>query len=252
MNNENNNENNESALVKLKEWYTGIPLVTRTFMTLSFAIPLLMQFGFLQSKTVALIAPAIYEKLQIWRLFTHFFVGKLSFGFLMNLYFLYQSLIALENQRFYGHKADYVWFFVFGMLVLDFIGVTLQRRFEIFFLPQSLMFYIMYYWSQTNRNSNVTFMFGFQFKAVYFPFVLILFDLLTGGGFDITKLFGIGVGHLYFFLKDIWPNQYGGREFLATPNFIKKLFPEDIEQEEPEVGPTSDGKYKWGSGHKLN
>ena len=65
MNNENNKENNESALVKLKEWYTGIPLVTRTFMTLSFAIPLLMQFGFLQSKTVALIAPAIYEKLQV-------------------------------------------------------------------------------------------------------------------------------------------------------------------------------------------
>ena len=50
----------------------------------------------------------------------------------------------------------------------QFIGVTLQRRFEIFFLPQSLMFYIMYYWSQTNRNSNVTFMFGFQFKVIFF------------------------------------------------------------------------------------
>ncbi|ORX46902.1 hypothetical protein BCR36DRAFT_585007 [Piromyces finnis] len=247
-NQNNNNENTESVFTKFKEWYTGIPLVTRYIMTLSFAVPILMNFGIVGTKTIALIGPAIYEKLQIWRLFTHFFVNKLSFGFLMNIFFLYQSLSTLENQQFYGRKADYVWFFVFGMLVLDLVGVV--RGY--FFLPQAFMFYIMYYWSQTNRNSNVSFMFGFQFKAIYFPFVLIAFGLLTGGGLDLTQLLGIGVGHIYYFLKDIWPNQYGGRQFLATPNFIKKLFPEDIEQEQPQTGPTDDGKYKWGSGHKLN
>jgi len=243
-----NNENNESAITKFKEWYTGIPLVTRVVMTLSFAVPVLVNFSLLDVKTVAFIAPAIYEKLQIWRIFTHFFVGKLSFGFLMNLYFLYQSLTTLENQRFGGHKADYVWFFVFGILVLDLICTLMHFM----FLPQAFMFYIMYYWSQTNRNTNVSFMFGFQFKAVYFPFVLIIFQFLTGGMLDLTQLMGIGVGHIYFFLKDVWPNQYGGREFLATPEFIKKLFPEDVQDEEEQTGPTEDGKYRWGSGHKLN
>jgi len=242
-----NNENNESIVTKIKEWYTGIPFVTRCFMTMSFIIPVLMEFGFLTTKTVALIGPAVYEKLQLWRLFTHFFVSKLSFGFLMNIFFLYQSLSSLENGKFYGRTADFVWFFIFGMLVFDFIAVT----FDYFFLPGSLMFYIMYYWSQTNRDQNVSFMFGFQFKAVYFPFVLIGFGLLTGGGIDMSQVIGIAVGHLYYFLKDIWPVQYEGREFLATPSFIKKLFPEDIPEEEQQQD-NNDGKHKWGSGYRLN
>ncbi|KAG4095621.1 DER1-domain-containing protein [Neocallimastix lanati (nom. inval.)] len=241
-----NEENNESFLVKIRDWYTGIPFVTRCYMTMAFSVPIFMEFGLVTAKTIALIGPAVYEKLQIWRLFTHFFVNKLGFGFLMNLFFLYQSLTSLENGKFYGRKADYVWFFIFGMLIFDFIAI----KFSYFFLPGSLMFYIIYYWSQCNRDQNVSFMFGFQFKAVYFPFVLIAFGLLSGGGLDKTQLFGIAVGHLYYFLKDIWPNQYEGREFIATPSFIKKLFPEDIQEEPPQVN--NDGRHKWGSGYKLN
>lgn len=249
MENNANNENNESILVKVRDWYTGIPLVTRYYMTLSFAIPILMEFGFIGNKTIALIGPAIYEKLQIWRLVTHFFVNRLGFGFLMNLVFIYQSLSSLENGKFYGRKADYVWFFVFGILIFDFIGVT----FKMPFLPGALMFYLIYYWSQTNRDNNVSFMFGLQFKAIYFPFVLLGFGLLTGGGLDITQVMGIAVGHLYYFLKDIWPNQYEGRQFLATPSFIKKLFPEDIQEEEmQQAGTNDDGKHRWGTGYKLN
>lgn len=243
-----NNENEESIITKIKDWYTGIPLVTRTVMTMSFTIPILMEFNFVSVKTIAFIGPAIYEKLQIWRLITHFFVNKLSFGFLMNLVFLYQSLTNLETQKFSGHTADFVWFFVFGMLVLDLIAQVSKY----FFLPSAFLFYIIYYWSQTNRNSNVSFMFGFQFRAIYLPFVMIIFGVLTGAGLDITQFIGIGVGHLYLFIKDIWPNQYEGRDFLATPSFVKKLFPDDVEDEEPQVGPTDDGKYRWGSGHKLN
>lgn len=255
MNNQGNPNNEESILIKFKNWYTGIPIVTRSIMTLSFALPILLEFGLVGTKTIALIGPAIYEKLQIWRLFTHFFVNKLSFGYLMNLYFLYQSLSALESGEFMNRTADFVWYFVFGMLVFDFIGVT----FRYYFLPQALMFYIIYYWSQKNKDSNVSFMFGFQFRAVYFPFVLIAFGLLTGGGLDLTQILGIVVAHLYYFLKDIWPNQYEGREFLATPNFVKKLFPNEGPQggnnfqegnNDPYTNPLTGG-HKWGQGHKL-
>jgi len=243
-----NNENEESFFTKVKEWYTGIPLVTRTVMTLSFVIPILLEFGLVSKATFLFIGPAIYEKLQVWRLFTHFFFNKLSFGFLMNLVFQYQALSTLETQQFSGRTADFVWFFVFGTLVLDLIAQVMG----FYVLPGAFMFYIIYYWSQTNRNSNVSFMFGFQFKAIYFPFVLILFGVLTGGGLDLTQLMGIAVGHLYYFLKDIWPNQYEGRDFLVTPSFVRKFFPEDVEPEEPQVGPTEDGKYRWGAGHKLD
>jgi len=60
-----NNENEESIITKIKDWYTGIPLVTRTVMTMSFTIPILMEFNFVSVKTIAFIGPAIYEKLQV-------------------------------------------------------------------------------------------------------------------------------------------------------------------------------------------
>lgn len=31
---------------------------------------------------------------------------------------------------------------------------------------------------------------------------------------------GIAVGHIYYFLEDVFPNQPGGKRLLLTPNFL--------------------------------
>jgi Derlin-2/3 len=33
----------------------------------------------------------------------------------------------------------------------------------------------------------------------------------------------MAVGHIYYFLEDIFPNQRGGRKILVTPQFLKNL-----------------------------
>ena len=43
------------------------------------------------------------------------------------------------------------------------------------------------------------------FKAAYLPWVLLGFSLMFGQTV-VVNLLGLGVGHLYFFLVDVWPS----------------------------------------------
>ncbi|MGH0144437.1 UNVERIFIED_CONTAM: hypothetical protein FKN15_017188 [Acipenser sinensis] len=45
----------------------------------------------------------------------------------------------------------------------------------------------------------------------------------------------IGVGHIYFFLEDVFPNQPGGKKLLVTPGILKAIF--DAPEEDPNYNP---------------
>ncbi|KAJ8929183.1 hypothetical protein NQ314_018154 [Rhamnusium bicolor] len=59
---------------------------------------------------------------------------------------------------------------------------------------------------------------------------------------------GIAVGHIYYFLEDVFPNQRGGFKILKTPSLLRTLFdmlPEDeAYQRLPEEQP---GGFEWGN-----
>ncbi len=58
-----------------------------------------------------------------------------------------------------------------------------------------------------------------NFQAPYLPWVLFAFSLLLGNSV-IVDLMGIIVGHIYYFLEDIFPRQQGGFRLLKTPRFL--------------------------------
>lgn len=55
----------------------------------------------------------------------------------------------------------------------------------------------------------------------YFPFVWTAVKVFLFQDSLIPNLMGIGLGHLYIFLKDIYAVQYH-KDFLATPEFFKR------------------------------
>lgn len=63
---------------------------------------------------------------------------------------------------------------------------------------------------------------------------------------------GIVVGHVYYFLEDVFPNKPGGLKLLRTPRFLKYLFdppPEDTDYAPaPEERP---GGFDWGDGQAV-
>jgi Derlin-2/3 len=45
-----------------------------------------------------------------------------------------------------------------------------------------------------------------SFQAPYLPWVLLGFSVLLGNAFSVD-LIGMAVGHLYYFLEDVFPQQ---------------------------------------------
>jgi hypothetical protein len=50
------------------------------------------------------------------------------------------------------------------------------------------------------------------------------------------ELMGIFAGHCYFFMKTKYPRDFGGPDLLATPQFLRNLFPEDERERERSFG----------------
>ena len=62
----------------------------------------------------------------------------------------------------------------------------------------------------------VSFFFGLKFKAIYLPWILMVFGLIVANdGFN--ELLGIFIGHVYYFLKYRYPTEFGGPNLLETP-----------------------------------
>eukprot|EP00073_Rattus_norvegicus_P041674 XP_008771144.1 PREDICTED: derlin-3 isoform X4 [Rattus norvegicus] len=91
----------------------------------------------------------------------------------------------LEEGSFRGRKADFVFMFLFGgvlMTLLGFLG-------SMFFLGQALMAMLVYVWSRRSPHVRVNFFGLLNFQAPFLPWALMGFSLLLGNSV-ITDLLG--------------------------------------------------------------
>eukprot|EP00514_Thraustochytrium_sp_LLF1b_P004219 CAMPEP_0184525380 /NCGR_PEP_ID=MMETSP0198_2-20121128/10065_1 /TAXON_ID=1112570 /ORGANISM="Thraustochytrium sp., Strain LLF1b" /LENGTH=252 /DNA_ID=CAMNT_0026916831 /DNA_START=502 /DNA_END=1260 /DNA_ORIENTATION=+ len=73
------------------------------------------------------------------------------------------------------------------------------------FFGFSLTFMMVYVWGRRNEHAMMSFFGVFTFRAPYLPWVLLLFSLVLGSSATVD-LIGIIVGHIYFYLDDIYPD----------------------------------------------
>ena len=81
---------------------------------------------------------------------------------------------------------------------------------------------LVYVWARRNPYIRMNFFGLLTFNAPYLPWVLLGFSLLLGNSVSVDLL-GMAVGHCYYFLEDIFPNQPGGFKILKTPQILKTL-----------------------------
>ena len=157
---------------------------------------------------------------------------------------------------------------------------------NLLFLGDALTTMIVYVWSRRNPYVRYTFFGLFNFQAPYLPWILVLLSILFNGSLvgdlvgesnyispDIEPICwsGIAVGHIYYFLMDVFPNKPGGFQILKTPHFMwdmqhhsymiliciysqfrKLLF--DGPQNDPNYAPLPEdrpGGFDWGDGRPL-
>ena len=87
-----------------------------------------------------------------------------------HLFFIYQYSKELEVGHFSTRKADYALTLFIMIALMDSAGVYLQHP----FLTEALGMSITYLYANSDPERIVSFMFGFQFKAAFLPWVLLL------------------------------------------------------------------------------
>ncbi|XP_033096363.1 derlin-1-like [Anneissia japonica] len=240
------------------DWYRGIPQITRFWFSASVALPLMAKIGILNPIHLVLDYTLVVHRFQIWRPITALFFYPITpmtgFHYLIMLYFLYSYSVRLETGVFDGRPADYLFMLIFNWIILVIIGFLVP----LYLLLDPMVLSVLYVWCQLNRDTIVSFWFGTRFKAMYLPWVLVGFNMIIrGAGFG--ELIGIVVGHLYFFLMFKYPQDFGGRQFLTTPAFLYKYFPNrqggvsgfGVAPASRRPQAANEGRHQWGQGNLL-
>jgi len=209
-------------MVSIEEWYKQMPIITRSYLTLAFLTTACCALEIISPFSVYFNARLIFRKLQVWRLFTNFFFfGHMGLDFLFHMFFLARYCRLLEEGSFRGRTADFFYMLVFGGTLLTCIAPFVNIQ----FLGSSLTFMMVYVWGRRNMYVNMSFLGLFNFTAPFLPWVLLLFSVMLGSS-PVVDLLGIGAGHVYFFLTDVYP-QISGRRLLKTPSILLALFPRE-------------------------
>jgi derlin-1 len=238
------------------DWYNRIPFFTRYWLTLTLAFSILGKLQILPVQYLFIHSSLVIGKLQLWRLLTALFFYPTGFNFLIHCFFIYQYSTRLEADHYRQSPADYLYLLIFNWLCCAIAGVI----FDLPLLMEPMVLSVLYVWCQLNKEVIVTFWFGSRFKAMYLPWVLLGFNMLMSSG-SLASILGIVVGHLYYFLKYVYPQELGGPSLLTTPTFLKRYFP-DVTGGVFGVAP--EGRYQnqeppraggfgrnWGTGRRL-
>jgi len=193
---------------------------------------------------------------EVWRLATPFFYfGEFSFFYFLSLMMVFRYCKSLEEEHYRGRTAEFLLFFGFSAGSILAISAALSQPWTAPAFKQVMV----YLWARRNPHTLLS-VFGLVVRAPYLPYVFLVLGFLMDGSI-MSDLIGIFVGHVYYFLMDIFPRQEGGFEILSTPEFMKRYFNESYRPvEESRRAPTVSeapagdlpGGYDFGGGDLPN
>ncbi|XP_037579638.1 derlin-1 [Dermacentor silvarum] len=184
-----------TVITDVTDWFLSLPVVTRCWFGLSVLFPTLSRFGLVGPQYLVLTYDDFVKGFQIWRPVTAMFCYPMDLHYLENLYILCTYSTRLESGQFGGHPANYLFMLLFNWICIVIVALFL----DLMLLMDPLVLSVLYVWCQLHENVIVNFGFGTQFRAIYIPWVLLVFNMVISGG-GLYELIGIMVGHLAFLL----------------------------------------------------
>ncbi|MES1916197.1 MAG: hypothetical protein MHM6MM_008041 [Cercozoa sp. M6MM] len=221
------------------DWFLRIPPVTRFYMGGAVLTTVLCWANVLSPFSLFFSTKKVLKG-EVWRLLSSFFFfsQEPDLDFLFHMYFLLSYSRGLEEASFRGRSADYLFMLLFGgaliVLAASYLSLT--------FLSPCLTFMMVYVWSRRNEWQQILLFGVVQLRAPWLPWVMVLFSLSLGGSIA-ADLVGIAVGHLYYYLQDVYPNMTPSRRrLLKTPAVLRRLFRE--QQQAPHVAEMADELHR--------
>lgn len=250
------------------EWFRSLPVITQYWFGGTMVCTLAGNFGVINPMQFLFIWEAIRSKFELWRILTCFcYAGPFAFETLITIYMLYTMSMRYEkgspfNTGAGGGTADYAFCMLFAMVVML---VTYPLVVVFFPIPpafsKNLVYFVMYVWSKRNPTAQAN-IWGIPMQAIYLPFAYLALTVFMGNPF-FNLIHGLVIGHLYYFLVDVFPQVYG-KDLLVTPNFLIDQFgvgeyrPEQPLRNPADARPQAGGaaaaggrggqQYTWGGG----
>ncbi|QRV81744.1 Derlin-2 [Ceratobasidium sp. AG-Ba] len=174
-----------------------IPPVTRFLVVSSVAISLPVMMHLISGTWFVYAPYYVLGKMQVWRIISSWLLGPPGIPYIFDLIMLYRASTDLEEAIFGGHSADYAWHLIVSGAAIMILNIPLQTL--VFWRP--LIMLLVYRSAKANPDGQVS-LFGLvSIKNAYFPFVLLVFDLINGGpGALVQSLTGVVASHAWFLL----------------------------------------------------
>lgn len=197
----------------------AIQPITRYYALTVVAFLLLNITGILPFSSTFFTKQLAFNNLEIWRIITCFFtpLGKMSIGLIVNLLFTFYSMNSIEQQVFPIRKEN----FLFFLIVVAVIIISLSSIFDAFNLFESIEFAMLYFQGKFNPDAEIQFYFVITIKMKYVVFIYLIFDLLVGSPVR-SIIIGIISAHIAFYLLFILPVVLD-RAILKAPKFLREL-----------------------------
>jgi hypothetical protein len=175
------------------------------------------------------IPSLVFQKGEIWRLFTApFFLGKLDLGLILNTFFPLMLIRNLES-RLYQNRLS---FLVFMFILTAIIVLPLSDLFGSFSTGRSMLLAFEWIYSKLFSSEMVQFMMFIPLKLQWLPFAEMLVIFLQGGSIQ-PAIVGMIAGQSVFFLMYILPVKTG-HPVLKTPKILSNWLDKDVRNGEGE------------------
>jgi len=210
------------------EWFRSLPVITQYWFGGTMICTLAANFGVINPYQFVWDWVAIKSKFELWRVLTCFcYAGPFAFETLITIYMLYTMSMRYEqgspfNTGGGGGTADYAFCMLFAMATMLATYPLVVGWFPIPpIFSKNLVYFVMYVWSKRNPTAQAN-IWGIPMQAIYLPFAYLALTVFMGNPY-FNLIHGLVVGHLYYFLVDVFPQVYGN-DLLVTPNFLIDFF----------------------------
>lgn len=243
------------------EWLNNLGPITRCAFGVAVVLTLLVSVNAFPFNYITL-SPSAFTNFELWRIFTAaFFFGGFSFSWLFSIAMFVSYMNYNESYDFKGKSGDFLWMLLLLVVGSSLGGVILDFYFTSFALLMSLC------WIFCKRHPELKMdLYGFEFTANTFPWILLLFNFIIRPGI-MQDILGIFVGHVFFFFKDVVPKTHG-KDIFSTPEwFLRYVMPNTgnvgiatvqgaFYQRNARVAPQGERQqqqqqHRWGQGHVL-
>ncbi|KAJ7753833.1 Der1-like family-domain-containing protein [Mycena metata] len=209
-----------------------IPPVTRVVCISSLAVSLSVMGAVVSGYTVIYTYKLAFERLQIWRLYTSFFLGSGGINYIFGMRIVSRTMDQLESGPYARKSADFAWQLFAASVAIMITSLPVGSA--VFF--RAFLLCICYLGSSLAPVGSMTSIMGLvQLPIKYLPYIMLGMDLVMGGpGAVAVALPGAVVGHLWWW--GIWGPEVGGAggilsQWGAAPRWLREWM------QQPEAAP---------------